>query len=98
MFLKGCLGTVLETSGSLNAEITVVVFYASVVPSHKDFHKPGLGRKRWGGGQAYRTAAFTVLPPPSPISNSRMSGHWPVPSGVGWEHLMALTLKQLLNV
>lgn len=63
MFLKGCLCTVLETSGSLNAEITVDVFYASVVPSHKDFCKPELGRKRrWGGGQAYRRAAFTVLP------------------------------------
>lgn len=32
MFLKGCLCAVLEISGSLNAEITVDVFYISVLP------------------------------------------------------------------
>lgn len=32
MFLKGCLCTVPESPRSLNAEITISVFYASVVP------------------------------------------------------------------
>lgn len=35
---------------------------------------------------------------PSPISNSGMSGHWSVPSGVGWGHRMVLTPKQPLHV
>lgn len=42
MFLKGCLDTVLETSGSLNAEITVV-FYASVTKTsaNQDWEERG---------------------------------------------------------
>lgn len=92
MFLKGCLCTALEISGSLNAEMNswcVVRILGTLTKTSAN--------KNWEEREGRKVGKLHEQQhsrsSPSSISTSRMPGHWFVPSGVGWEHHMALTLK-----
>lgn len=78
MFLKGCLCTVLEIFGSLNAEITVCVFYASVVPYTKTSANKNW-EEREGGNEGKLTEQQHSQSSSSSISTSRIPGHWLCP-------------------